>query len=256
MLNSIKKLNGCRILATDGEVGAVAEAAYFDDEHWVVRYLVIDTHEWLSGRSVLISPYAVQFIDWQARTITVNLTRAQIERSPDIDTHQPVSRRQEEEYHRYYGYPQYWPYATYWAWGAIPIVVPPDPRIREDADVRRQADADRTGADTHLRSSKAVLGHHIQAADGLIGHVADFLFEEETWAIRYLVADTRNWLPGKHVLVDPQWIRAVSWHERTLSVALTRKQIEQSSEYDPKYLLSRDYAHALHQRHSRPHHWE
>jgi hypothetical protein len=90
----------------------------------------------------------------------------------------------------------------------------------------------------------------------LIGHVADFLFEEETWAIRHLVVDTHNWLPGKRVLVAPQWIRRVSWSERTLSVALTRKQIEQSSEYDPKYLLSRDYEHPLHQRHSRPHHWE
>jgi hypothetical protein len=109
MLNSIKKLSGCRILATDGEVGAVAEAVYFDDEQWVLRYLVVDTRAWLRGRRVLISPYAVTFIDWEARTIAVNLTRTQVEHSPDIDTHQPVSRQKEAEYHRYYGYPQYWP---------------------------------------------------------------------------------------------------------------------------------------------------
>jgi hypothetical protein len=256
MLNSIKKLSGCRIVATDSEIGAAAEAVYFDDEQWVVRYLVVDTRAWLRGRSVLISPYAVTFIDWEARTIAVNLTRAQVEHSPDIDTHQPVSRQQEAEYHRYYGYPQYWPYAAYWAWGAIPLVIPPDPQICEDAEGQRRAAADRTDADTHLRSSEAVLGHHVRASDGLIGHVVDFLFEEETWAIRHLVVETRNWLPGKRVLVAPQWIRAVSWGERTLSVALTRRQIEQSSEYDPKYLLSRDYDHAAHQRHSRPHHWE
>jgi hypothetical protein len=259
MLNSIKKLNGLRILATDGEVGAVAQAAYFDDEQWVVRYLVVDTKAWLRGRSVLISPYAVTFIDWEARTIAVNLTRAQVEHSPDIDTQQPVSRQQEAEYHRYYGYPQYWPYAAYaayWAWGAIPIAVPPDPLIREDAVKHRRAAADSRSADTHLRSSEAVLGYHVRSSDGLIGHVSDFLFEEETWAIRHLVVDTRNWLPGKHVLVAPQWIRAVSWAERTLSVALTRRQIEQSSEYDPKYLLSQDYEHALRQRDSRPHHRE
>jgi hypothetical protein len=256
MLNSIKKLSRCRIVATDGEVGAVAEAVYFDDEQWVVRYLVVDTRAWLRGRSVLISPYAVTFIDWEARTIAVNLTRAQVEHSPDIDIQRPVSRQQEAEYHRYYGYPQYWPYATYWAWGAIPLVIPPDPQICEDAEGHRRAAADRADADTHLRSSEAVLGHHVRASDGLIGHVVDFLFEEETWAIRHLVVETRNWLPGKHVLVAPQWIRAVSWGERTLCVALTRRQIERSSEYDPKYLLSRDYDHAAHQRHSRPHHWE
>lgn len=186
----------------------------------------------------------------------MNLTRAQVEHSPDIDTDQPVSRRQEAEYHRYYGYPQYWPYAAYWAWGAIPLVIPPDPQICEDAEGQRRAAADRTDADTHLRSSEAVLGHHVRASDGLIGHVADFLFEEETWAIRHLVVDTHNWLPGKRVLVAPQWIRSVSWAERTISVALTRRQIEQSSEYDPKYLLSGDYEHAQHQRHSRPHLWE
>ena len=255
MLNSIKKLSGCRIVATDGEVGAVAEAVYFDDEQWVVRYLVVDTTTWLRGRRVLISPYAVTLVDWEARTIAVNLTRTQVEHSPDIDTRQPVSRQKEAEYHQYYGYPRYWPYAAYWAWGAIPIVVPPNPQI-DDEERQRRAAAERADADTHLRSSEAVLGYHVRASDGLVGHVADFLFEEETWAIRHLVVDTHEQLRGKRVLVAPQWIRRVSWGERTLSVALTRKQIEQSSEYDPKYLLSGDFEHPLHQRHSRPHHWE
>lgn len=221
-----------------------------------MRYLVVDTRAWLRGRKVLISPYAVTFIDLEARTIAVNLTRTQVEHSPDIDTHQPVSRQKEAEYHQYYGYPRYWPYAAYWAWGAIPIVVPPDPQIRDDAEGRRRSAADRADADTHLRSSAVVLDYHVRASDGLIGHVADFLFEEETWAIRHLVVDTHNWSPGKRVLVAPQWIHAVSWDERTLSVALTRRQIEQSSEYDPKYLVSRDYEHPLRQRRSRPHHWE
>ncbi len=155
-----------------------------------------------------------------------------------------------------HGYPQYWPYAAYWAWGAIPLVVPPDPQILDDAQRQRPGAADRSDSDIHLRSSEAVLGYHVRASDGLIGHVADFLFEEETWAIRHLVVDTHNWLPGKRVLVSPQWIRRVSWGERTLSVALSRRQVEQSSEYDPRYLQSRDYDHPLHQRHSRPHHWE
>jgi hypothetical protein len=134
--------------------------------------------------------------------------------------------------------------------------VPPDPQIREDAEARRRADAERAGADAHPRSSAAVLGYQIQASDDLIGHVVDFLFEEATWAIRYLIAATRNWLPGKHVLVTPQWIRAVSWGERTVSVALTREQIEHSPEYDPAYPPSRDYERALHRHYSRPHYWE
>jgi hypothetical protein len=250
MLHSVKKLDGCRILATDGAIGTVKEI-YFDDEQWVVRYLVLDTGSWLNGRKVLISPYAVKFVDWDTRAVAVNLTRYQVQRSPGIDTDKPVSRQQEAEYHRYYRYPQYWRYAAYWAWGATPVVVPPDPQVRADAEAQRRADADQANADAHLRSSKAVHGYRIQAADDLIGHVADFLFDEETWAIRYLIVDTHNWRPGKHVLVAPQWLRAVSWGERTLRVALTRAEIERSPEYDPQYLPSQDYERALHEHYSR-----
>jgi hypothetical protein len=254
-LNSIKKLEGYRILAGNAEVGTVAEA-YFDDVQWVVRYLVVDTGGWLSGRTVLISPYAVKFIEQQSHAIAVNLTREQVEHSPGIDTQKPVSRQYEAEYYRYYGYPQYWPYATYWAWGAVPILAPPNPHVREDAEARRRGEADHAGDNAHLRSSKAVLGYHIQASDDLIGHVADFLFDEETWAIRYLVVGTHNWFPGKQVLLSPQWIRAVNWGERTVSVALTRQQVEQSPEYDPNHPPSREYERTLHRHYSRPHYWE
>jgi hypothetical protein len=119
MLQSMKKLGRCRVIATDGEVGGVEET-YFDDEHWVVRYLVVVTGGRLNGCSVL-SPYAVKLIDWDTRAIAVNLTRTQVKHSPSIDTDQPVSRQQEAAYHRYYGYPQYWTHETYWALGAIPV---------------------------------------------------------------------------------------------------------------------------------------
>ena len=253
MLQSIQRLDGVRIHAAGEVVGSVDEI-YFDDEQWVVRYLVVDTGEWLGGRNVLISPYAVQSIDWQRRALFVRLTRDQVQRSPEIDTDKPVSRQQEAEYHRYYGYPQYWQSATFWAWGAMPVIAAPDPQIREEEEeARRRADARRAGADAHLRSSRTVLGYRIETSDDLIGHAADFLFDEETWAIRYLIVDTRNWLHGKHVLVSPQWIRAVTWSERTLSVALTRRQIEQSPEYDPEHAPSAEYETALHQHYSRSH---
>jgi hypothetical protein len=228
MLSSIRKLSGCRILAIDGEAGRVRDV-YFDDTRWVVRYLVVDTSGWLSEQSVLISPSVVTSIDWETRAIGVNLTRAQVELSPDMSAHEPVSRQQEAEY---------WPYAAYWSWGAMPVIVPPDPLIRAEVEARRRAD--QAGPDAHLRSSRVVRGYHIQASDDSIGHVADFLFDEDSWAIRYLIADTRNWLPGKHVLISPQWIRAVNWGDREFRVALTRWQIEGSPEYDAAHLPSRD----------------
>jgi hypothetical protein len=99
----------------------------------------------------------------------VNPTRAQVELSPDISTHEPISRQQEAEY---------WPYAAYWSWGAMPVIVPPDPLIRAKVEERRRAD--QAGVDAHPRSSQVVRGYHIQASDDSIGHVADFLFDEDT----------------------------------------------------------------------------
>jgi hypothetical protein len=233
VLHSMKKLEHCRILATDVEVGSVCDT-YFDDARWVVRYLIVKTNHGLREHPVLISPYAVTSVDWVTRAITTNLSRRQIEGSPSIDTDRPVSRQHESEYHRYYGYPEYWPYTTNWAWGAMPVVRPTDEaqawaaRQRPAAEVHKER-----AADAHLRSSRHVMGYHIEASDAPIGHVDDFLFDEETWAIRYAVVDTRNWLPGDHVLVSPERIRSVNWAERSVVVDMTRGAVRDSPTYDP-----------------------
>ena len=239
MLQAIKKLDHCRVIATDGQVGTVRDV-YFDDERWVVRYLVVETGSWLSARRVLISPYAVRFIDWQTRAIVVNLTRDQVKESPHMDTDKPVSRQQEDEFNRHYGYPQYWPYPTYWAWGEVPLLVPPNQQDLDVAEMALPAHQNGARGDAHLRSSQVVVGYHIQATDALFGHVAEFLFDEETWAIRYLVADTGSWFPGKLVLVAKDSIREVDWAGQSVSVALTRRELENRPEYDRQQPLSGD----------------
>lgn len=45
-----------------------------------------------------------------------------------------------------------------------------------------------------LKNIQSLQGHKLSANDGEIGHVADFLFDDQTWAIRYLVANTGSWL--------------------------------------------------------------
>src|SRR5438105_5096052 len=107
MLISVKDLAGFHLAATDGSIGEVQDC-YFDDVHWTVRYLVVDTGGWLSGRKVLISPMAIRGIDIDGEHVIVDLTREQVERSPDIDTHRPVSRQHEIALLQYYGYPSYW----------------------------------------------------------------------------------------------------------------------------------------------------
>ncbi|MGH8138474.1 MAG: PRC-barrel domain-containing protein [Steroidobacteraceae bacterium] len=241
MVYRIKQLDRCRICALDGEIGHVRDV-YFDDEQWVIRYLVVETGNWLTGRKVLISPYGVARVDFDERTVAVNLTRRQVAHSPDIDTEKPVGRQLELEYLEYYGYPTYWPYTTLWPWGSMPAITPPATGTWQQVRARdvstqtasrppRHLPASRP--QRHLRSANEVLRYHIRATDDSIGHAEDALFDPRSWSIRFLVVDTRNWWPGKRVLVAPAWIDNVDWPERSIAVAMTRDEIQRCPEYDP-----------------------
>ena len=245
MLNKVKTLKGYKLESLDGEIGKVKEF-YFDDQHWTIRYLVADTGNWLTGRQVLISPYALTAVNREEQYVAVKLTKQQIEDSPSLNSDKPVSRQFEEAYYGYYGMPMYWggPYM----WGPYPDIV-------RDREKWKDATQSEKAWDSHLRSTHDVSGHHIQAADGDIGHVEDFIIDDETWAIRYLVIDTRNWRAGKKVLVSPQWIERVSWSESTVFVNLPRETIQQSPEYTDESLLTRDYETELHRHYNRQGYW-
>jgi hypothetical protein len=245
MLNKAKTLKGYKLASLDGEIGKVKEF-YFDDRHWTIRYLVADTENWLTGRQVLISPYALGAAIKEKQHIAINLTKKQIEDSPSLNSDKPVSRQFEETYYGYYGWPMYWsgPYM----WGYSPYLV-------RDREKWKQSTQGEKAWDPHLRSTDAVSGYNIQAADGEIGHVEDFIIDDETWAIRYLTIDTQNWWPGKKVLVSPQWIDRVSWSESKVFVNLSRKTIKQSPEYTEESLLTRDYETGLHRHYNRQGYW-
>jgi sporulation protein YlmC with PRC-barrel domain len=189
MLRNVKDLRGYAIRGTDGVIGRVDDF-YFDDENWGIRYLVVNTGSWLSGRRVLISPIALGHPGWMPRQLAVALTRAQVERSPDIDTRRPVSRQCEAEYLRYYGYPYYWGGAGLWGMGAFPGSLTTEGRIEEELRAQRTHPTS-TPDDCHLRSSNAVIGYHIEATDGDIGHVEDLVVDDYTWAITHLIVTTR-----------------------------------------------------------------
>ncbi len=250
MLKSVHKLDGATVRATDGDIGSVKEV-FFDDQAWVVRYLVVDTGNWLSGRRVLMSPYAVGRAAADGDFIDVSLTREQVRNSPDVDTHQPVSRRMEREMSRYYAYPDYWDGSAMWGMTPLPMLPLPD------AGTREREEAPVPAEDVHLRSSASVTGYDIQASDESIGHVKDFIFDDETWAIRYVVVDTRNWWPGgKKVLIAHRWIERIDWDEKKVHTALTREQVKNSPEYDEAAVLDRGYEQRLHQAYERPGYWK
>ena len=163
MLHSVKHLYGSKLGASDGDIGHVKDFL-FDDQSWVVRYLVADTGDWLPGRQVLISPHAFVSLDWTGKLLLLRLRRKQIENSPSIELHKPVSRQYEEAYYRYYGWPYYWEGSGLWGLSGFPILeLPPTPLPGEPASASGRAPE---SADAHLRSTQAVNGYHIQASDG------------------------------------------------------------------------------------------
>ena len=251
MLRHAKDLESYELRARDGVVGHVRDF-FFDDRAWGVRYLVIDTGSWLDSRRVLISPTAVSRAEWDRKLLPVNLTREQVRHSPGVDTEAPVSREHEAALLQYYNWPAYWGAAGFPDIGFAPPIVPV-PIFPPDARAREQAQA---GAavheDHHLRSVRSVTGHAIEATDGQIGHVADFLIDDRSWEIRYLVVDTRNWWPGKKVILAPQWIHEVGWDEAKVYVDLTRQSIQASPAYDPAGQITPDYAGQLHEHYGRP----
>ena len=254
MLNSISHLQGSNLIATDGEIGHVKEA-YFDDQKWAIRYLVIETGRWLAGREVLISPYSVKQPVGSGKDIHVSLTQQQVRNSPAIDTHQPVSRRHEREYLSYYAYPNYWDGGGLWAMDTLPLI---PPQLRNATEIERARREDDVAAeDVHLRSSDHVTGYSLGASDDSIGHVKDFIFDDASWAIRYLVVDTRNWWPGgKKVLVATHWIDRIDWADKTVYTTLTRDQVKNSPDYDEAIPLNRDAEVRLHQAQGRRGYWD
>jgi PRC-barrel domain protein len=223
MLQEIKELYGNKLAATDGEIGHVQDF-YFDDKSWAIRYLVADTGAWLTGRLVLISPRAFGRLDRPGKTLHINLARKQIESSPSIESHMPVSRRYEVEYHRYYGWPEYWSGGAMSGLGGYPMVLPHS-KDEMEAQVRHNRRDDK-----NLQGIRAVTGFHIQAVDGVIGHVSGFLVDDKSWDIRDLVVEAGHWYSGKEIRIAPAKVERVSFEESTVFVTLTKTDIQRTAE--------------------------
>lgn len=251
MLRSMEELEGYVLEATDGEIGRCKDFL-FDDQRWVVRYMLADTGKWLPGRKVLISPISLGEPDWESRRFSVKLTRDQVETSPGIEHHEPVSRQYEAELFSHLGYLPYWGGTSVWG----PSSVPESLRTMEvEAGSGVRVVIEPKG-DPHLRSLDEVTGYRIDAVDDEVGHVEDFIVDDDDWVIRYMVVDTRNWLPGRKVIVPPQWIEGFDWQKKLAHVDLTREQIENSPEFEAGAPVNREYEARLYDYYGRPVYWD
>jgi len=251
MLHSLNDLESYTVRAVDGDIGSVTDFL-FDDQHWTTRYLVTDTGGfWKGPNQVLISPISFGKADWSTRLFNVALTQEKVKNSPGIDLDKPVSRQYERDYSQYYGWSYYWGFSETAAWGLgeYPIALTD---AGEPPEGTHHAEE---GGDPHLRSAKEVAGYHIRGSDGEIGHVADFIVDDETWTIRYLVIDTSNWWFGKKVLVAPRWAQKISWAKNLVYINLTKDQIMNSPAWSPDALVNREYEERLYDYYGRPAYW-
>lgn len=286
MLRSIEELEKYGVQANDGPMGHVRDF-FFDDASWVVRYVVVDTGGWLWDRKVLISPISIGQVDPAQKRLQVLLDREKIEKSPDFDSHKPVSRQHEKRYFEYYGYPCYWGGSGLWGDGSFPSLMLSDIDDRADSgnavgqqrqrlDVGRPLEHGRVSAhtkrnvtmgessaaaseetdsatpdDPHLRSCKSLRNYEIQANDGLIGHVEGFLVDEEAWAIRHIIVKTSHWWLGHRVLIRPDWISSVDWLENTVRVAVSRVAIKEAPPWKSSEAFDHKQREGLHTSHDR-----
>jgi hypothetical protein len=185
---------------------------------------------------------------------------------------EPLSRQMEAAYSNYYGYPYYWSSPFLWGAEERPVLASRrSPTAMYTATARPTARAITskghpatagTAAETrviseevHLRSTQVVASYQVEATDGEIGYVEDFILEDDSWTIRYLAIDTRNWLPGKKVLVSPQWISSIDWTQGEVHINLSREGLKQSPEYDNSKLISREYETQLYRHHGQTGYW-
>jgi hypothetical protein len=249
MLRNVKTFLGYHIQARDHEFGR-AKDLLFDDREWIVRYLVLDTGTWLPHRKIIIPPTELGEPDWQKEVFPVDLTKEQVEKSPSIDRDKPVWRQKEAELLDYFGWKPYW-------FGAAPPRSSLQPGYHRGGRDDRPPESreEKAEGDPHLRSVDEITGYHIKATDREIGHVDDFVVDDKTWHIRYIVVDTRNWLPGRKVLVAVDWVTDVDWDQSIVSVNLSSDKIKDGPEYDPTNPVNREQEEVLYDYYGRPVYW-
>jgi sporulation protein YlmC with PRC-barrel domain len=239
MLRNASEMHGYAIMASDGHIGTVSDLL-FEDTTWRVRWVVVDTGDWLPGRKVILPISVLGHIDASQEKFPVRLTKKQVEDSPDIDTARPVSRQLETSVYDYYGWSPYWSTGFYMGGYGYAAGAPMPTPYRKDATSAHDS------GDKHLRSAKEITGYHIHATDGAIGHVNDVMVEDEDWSIHYLAVVTSNWWIGKTVLISPRSVTGIDWSERTIALDVDRQRVKDSPGYDEGTLIDRSYERDYH----------
>jgi sporulation protein YlmC with PRC-barrel domain len=236
MLMSLAELVGFSIQAKDGQIGKVSDF-YFDEKEWIVRYLIDKTGSWFSRRLVVISPASIEKIDIEKKEIMTSLTRSQVENSPRIDLGKPLAQDEEQQVVNYYHWPDYKSLTKEWM-------------------MQRDIAADKNSTGPNLHSSQTVTGYHIITREEELGFVENMIVDEKTWMIRYLVIDANFGLESKKILIAPDWIDTINWHERDMSVNIATKKMGECPNFDLSMPIRREYEDLLYEHYECKKYWE
>ncbi|MHB9029741.1 MAG: PRC-barrel domain-containing protein [Candidatus Latescibacterota bacterium] len=260
MLRKAKDIIGYTVSGAEGELGKV-EDLYFDEEFWIIRYLRVDVGRWFMNRKTLVSTAALRETNGKERSIGADLFKEKIRQSPEVDFGRPISREKEEEINAFFQWPVYWDINRYPEYPGVtereyPEIRKPgyhgavrgyySPSVEEEE--RKKAGEEAIGgAEFHIRGAKDIIGGPVQATDGEIGHVSDLIVDSDSWAVRYVEVDTRNILPGKHVLVLPQMVMRINWDESRVFITVRKDVVKLAPEYDSDRLPDRTYEESLYE---------
>lgn len=250
MLWNASAINDYTIEATDGAIGTISDFL-FDDAGWSVPWVVVDTGNWLAGRKVILPTSAFGHPDPDKQAFAVNLTRQQVDASPVIGSEHGLSRQAETSIYDHYGLSPYWS-GSYLGGYRGPFGSTPFPVAGTEEQNREIADAEHDRYNPSLRSFKLVTGYHVESRDGDIGHVEDFLVEDADWSIHFLVIDTRNWWPGKRVLISPRSVLEIDWQTRMMTLDVDRQKVKDGPAYDPSTVLDKTFEQHLHRHYGLP----
>jgi hypothetical protein len=235
MIRSVNSLIGYKLCATDGEMGTV-EQFFFDYDTWTVRYIVMRSGKWLLGRQVLISPIGIEAIEDGRKAIMLNLKRFRVGNIPSVNLGRPLSRQYEREYHQHFGWPYYAGGKGRWGDEQYPsqlFTVAPLEQTAAGPD-ERQLHAD-------LGSTDGIKGYRVFAGDRDAGSVTDFLVDDQTWALRYLIVASA----GRTLPVSPHWMAQLADAERMITLDVTPAAIENAPAYGKPSDVTQGYEMTL-----------
>lgn len=257
MLRKLKDLKGFTVHAKDDDLGK-AKDFYFDQQHFIIRYLVVDTGNWLQHQKTLISTDSFAKIDYENKEIIVDLNSDELEEAPGIDENKAISKVMEEKLVKYFDWPLYWRISSDNLQSAQAGNLIRNELLKLENSTDQRSKLKEEAVDSNLRSFNEIRGYHIQAQDKEFGHLEDLFVDEENWIVRYLLIDTRNILPGKNVLIAPEWLQNISWDQQKIFVNKTKKAIKEAPEYKEEktdYLVDRDYEKKLYDHYDEFKYW-